>query len=77
MDIFPDAKIILTIRDPEKWFESVKRTIYQTNNFLHGAVGLFLKLVGGYDQMSLARRASNQIHPILQHGRCYNQLYCA
>ena len=69
MDIFPDAKVILTIRDPEKWFDSVKTTIYETNSFLHGAVGLFLKLVGGYDQICLAVRASNQIHPIRQHGK--------
>ena len=71
MDIFPDAKVILTIRDHEKWFESVKRTIYQTNDFLHGAVGWFLKLVGGYDKISLAVRASNQIHPIRKYGKCY------
>ena len=77
MDIFPDAKVILTIRDPEKWFESVKRTIYQTNDFLHGAVGWFLKLVGGYDKISLAVRASNQVHPIRKYGKCYSELYCA
>ena len=77
MDIFPDAKVILTIRDPEKWFESVKRTIYQTTNFLNGAVGLFLKLVGGYDKTSLAVRASNQIHPIRHHGKNYSELFCA
>ena len=27
-DYYPDSKVILTIRDPEKWYESVKRTIY-------------------------------------------------
>jgi len=31
IEIYPDAKVILTIRDPEKWYKSVKETIYQSN----------------------------------------------
>ena len=32
MEIFPDAKVVLTIRDnPEKWYDSVHGTIYQIN----------------------------------------------
>ncbi|MBT8220348.1 MAG: sulfotransferase family protein [Bacteroidia bacterium] len=27
-DHYPDSKIILTVRDPEKWYDSVRRTIY-------------------------------------------------
>jgi hypothetical protein len=27
--IFPDAKVILTVRDPERWYESTLETIYQ------------------------------------------------
>src|SRR5579884_3535914 len=29
MEIYPDAKVLLTVRDPEKWYESVISTIYQ------------------------------------------------
>ncbi|MGF1490031.1 MAG: sulfotransferase family protein [Prochloraceae cyanobacterium] len=29
MERYPDAKVILTVRDPEKWYESVFNTIYQ------------------------------------------------
>ena len=29
MESYPEAKLILTIRDPESWYESVKGTIYQ------------------------------------------------
>lgn len=29
MDTFPDAKVILTVRDPERWYDSVYNTIYQ------------------------------------------------
>ena len=32
MEVFPDAKVILTIREPEAWYESVKNTIYKTKN---------------------------------------------
>lgn len=28
MQAYPDAKVLLTIRDPEKWYESVSSTIY-------------------------------------------------
>ena len=31
MESYPEAKVILTIRDPESWYESVKETIYQSN----------------------------------------------
>lgn len=27
MDAFPDAKVLLTVRDPERWYESVTNTI--------------------------------------------------
>jgi hypothetical protein len=28
MESYPDAKVILTVRDPERWYESARRTIY-------------------------------------------------
>lgn len=28
MERYPDAKVILTVRDPERWYESVRNTIY-------------------------------------------------
>lgn len=28
MQVYPEAKVILTVRDPEKWFESVQETIH-------------------------------------------------
>jgi hypothetical protein len=30
MEIYPYAKVLLTVRDPENWYESVQSTIYQT-----------------------------------------------
>lgn len=32
MAVYPDAKVLLTVRDPEKWYESVMNTIYFTNS---------------------------------------------
>ncbi|MDA3630422.1 sulfotransferase family protein [Saccharopolyspora sp. WRP15-2] len=29
LDFYPDAKVLLTVRDPEKWYDSVNSTIYQ------------------------------------------------
>ncbi len=29
MKVYPDAKVLLTVRDPEKWYESAQSTIFQ------------------------------------------------
>jgi hypothetical protein len=29
IEVFPDARVILTVRDPDRWYESVLNTIYQ------------------------------------------------
>ena len=34
MEVYPDAKILLNVRDPETWYESIRRTVYQVS---HGA----------------------------------------
>jgi hypothetical protein len=30
MEVFPEAKVLLTVRDPDAWYESVKNSIYAT-----------------------------------------------
>lgn len=32
MKHYPDAKVLLTVRDPERWYDSALETIYLTNN---------------------------------------------
>lgn len=32
MQAYPDAKVLLSVRDPEKWYDSVLNTIYQIRN---------------------------------------------
>ncbi len=29
MDLYPDAKVLLSVRDPERWYESTRDTIYR------------------------------------------------
>jgi Sulfotransferase domain len=29
MERYPGAKVILTVRDPERWYESIRKTIYE------------------------------------------------
>lgn len=42
MKVYPDAKVLLTVRDPESWYESVSSTIYQVSHRSRGPlVGLF------------------------------------
>ncbi|SRR5579884_1952208 len=31
MEVYPNAKVLLSVRDPEKWYESAMSTIYQAN----------------------------------------------
>ena len=46
MKIFPNAKVVLTLRDPLKWYVSMKQTILKIREFRTGPIGMFIKLVG-------------------------------
>ena len=69
MRIFPDAKVLLTVRDAERWYESVKGSIYTANNYNQGTVGLFLKLVGQFRRMNIVLSTSNQGPPVNEKGK--------
>jgi sulfotransferase family protein len=49
MQRYPDAKVILTVRDPERWYESVRGTIYNVQSVAPSSVltlsGLFVPRV--------------------------------
>ena len=54
--MYPNAKVLLTVRDPRKWYESVKNTILQVVNFVGFSwwalpirMGL-LNVRGGYER---------------------------
>ena len=68
MRVFPNAKVVLTVRDPEKWYLSVKTTIYNARNFVHGTIGLFLKLVGQHRRITIVTSTSQQGPPVTKRG---------
>lgn len=44
---FPEAKVILTVRDPGSWYESMRQTIYPaTTRFPNRVVAPFLPFIG-------------------------------
>ncbi|MDP9458535.1 MAG: sulfotransferase family protein [Actinomycetota bacterium] len=40
MEAFPEAPVILTVRDPEPWYESMRSTIYELRRLTHGPLPL-------------------------------------
>ena len=48
MDVFPKAKVILTVRDPDTWYDSVKTSIYELHRSTEGLGMGFLKITGQY-----------------------------
>jgi hypothetical protein len=44
MQYYPDAKVILSVRDPEKWYESAYNTIYQAAPSLGQKIWMSLRL---------------------------------
>ncbi len=36
MRAYPDAPVVLNVRDPERWYESVSKTIYQAGRLITG-----------------------------------------
>ena len=63
MKIFPNAKVVMTNRDPEKWYESIRSTLYKIHINLDGTVGLFLKLIGKGRLLEAVKKTSNQGKP--------------
>ena len=37
MEGYPDAKVLLSVRDPEKWYESTRNTIYELSKIASGS----------------------------------------
>ncbi len=44
MEYYPDAKVILSVRDPEKWYQSAYETIYQAGPSLGQKILMSFKL---------------------------------
>ena len=53
-DYYPDAKVILTVRDPDKWYRSITETIYPLSTLMPGWLGLVIPRLRGF--LKIARR---------------------
>ena len=67
MEVFPEAKIVLTIRDPEAWYKSVSETIYKLNENANSFPENIYKKINGFNRFSamiqnLARRKNNRFN---------------
>ena len=75
MEVFPEAKVVLTIRDPEAWYKSVSETIYQININSNRFPENILRKLNGRSKFSvmiqnLARRKHNRFNDGM-----YNKYY--
>ncbi len=51
MKRYPDAKVILSVRDPERWYESARQTIYYSRHAFPSWVGPFVPRVRLFTRM--------------------------
>ena len=59
MEVFPDAKVILTVREPETWYKSVKSSIFQMRNLYKSfPFNILLWINGRWDHMRLVNNLS-------------------
>ena len=59
MEVFPDAKVILTVREPKTWYKSVKSSIFQMRNLYKSfPFNILLWINGRWDHMRLVNNLS-------------------
>eukprot|EP00090_Calanus_glacialis_P003701 TRINITY_DN12728_c0_g1_i1.p1 TRINITY_DN12728_c0_g1~~TRINITY_DN12728_c0_g1_i1.p1 ORF type:complete len:290 (+),score=63.80 TRINITY_DN12728_c0_g1_i1:118-987(+) len=57
MEAYPDAKVLLNVRDPVKWYHSVKNSIFKLNKTATTfPCSWFLRLINSYDGVELAKQ---------------------
>ena len=49
--VFPDAKVIHTVRDPQRWYDSTHETIYQAGSLFPAWLQKLLKPAGRFVEM--------------------------
>ena len=56
---FPDAKVLLTVRDPESWYESVKNSIHISNQLSNSfPLTLYTRFIGKDKIMKLITKSA-------------------
>jgi hypothetical protein len=77
MESYPDAKVILTVRDPERWYESARSTIYGVRSVASSPIlSLAALLVSRIREMKrVGRMASDLLWEDVFDGRFENRRY--
>ena len=70
MEAFPEAKVLLTVRAPDTWYESVKNSIYQFHiKRQHSlTMHLFHKVMGMGRKLDTIRSITMHVSPGFQRG---------
>ncbi len=55
MCVYPDAKVLLTVRDPERWYESVSSTIYPMSKRVTDPLTRFIGTLVAPDRIKVAK----------------------
>ena len=66
MEVFPDAKVILTVREPETWYDSVRNSIYNARMEVTSLpMKLLLMIFGRYNNYKTASDVSSAPIPFM------------
>lgn len=68
MQAYPDAKVLLSVRDPEKWYESVRSTIYPASRRAPGSLKAMMRFLVMWVFLPRIRRARRMIDTIIWQG---------
>ena len=61
LDVFPNAKVVLTVREPETWYKSVKNSIFKFRDVYKSfPYNLLLWMNGRWDHMRLVNSISER-----------------
>lgn len=55
MQVYPDARVLLTVRDPERWYESVSSTIYPMSKRVADPLARFIGKLLVPDRIKVAK----------------------
>ena len=72
MKAFPDAKVVLSVRNPETWYQSVKDTVYKSKEFYEDfTLRTFMWLNGMLEATEVLTKTSGAVPKGLDKGK-YN-----
>ena len=66
MEVFPEAKVVLTVREPETWYDSVKNSIYHARSEATSLpMKLMLMIFGKYNNHKTTSDVSSAPIPFM------------